>query len=95
VPAPVFDTVVATIIAVIIFREQCRRHGLEAVSKFRSLAAKILVVSFAPDVLLAVQHWSGGGWPEAVALMSMHVAVWAICVTMLPALVTVKEPDPA
>jgi len=28
----------------------------------------------------------GGGWPEAVFLMMMHVVVWAICVTLLPAL---------
>jgi hypothetical protein len=28
-----------------------------------------------------------GGWPEAFAPMAMHVAVWAVCVTMLPALV--------
>jgi hypothetical protein len=59
---------------------------LEPVREFRSLAWKILVVSFVPDIGLAMQHWFGGGWPEAVALMSMHIAVWAICVTILPTL---------
>lgn len=34
----------------------------------------------------------GGGWPEAFALMTMHVAVWAICATFLPWLVLTKDP---
>jgi hypothetical protein len=33
-----------------------------------------------------MQHWFGGGWPEAVALMFMHIAVQGICVTILPGL---------
>jgi hypothetical protein len=49
---------------------------------------KVLLVSFVPDIALATLHWFGGGWPEALALMTMHIAVWAICVTILPALVT-------
>jgi hypothetical protein len=28
----------------------------------------------------------GGGWPEVLFLMIMHVVVWAICVTLLPGL---------
>jgi hypothetical protein len=39
-----------------------------------------------PDIALAVFHGFGGGWPEALALMVMHVGVWAICVMLLPAL---------
>jgi hypothetical protein len=34
----------------------------------------------------------GEGWPEACALMTMHVVVWAICVTLLPSLATTKHP---
>ena len=34
----------------------------------------------------------GGGWPEACALMAMHVAVWTICVTLLPWLAIAKHP---
>ena len=34
----------------------------------------------------------GGGWPEAWALMMMHVVVWAICAGLLPALATTKQP---
>jgi hypothetical protein len=62
------------------------RSSLEPVRDYRALAAKVLVVSFIPDIALAVLHGFGGGWPEALALMVMHVAVWAICVTLLPAL---------
>ena len=82
---PVFDTVVAVSIAIVVF-SRIWRDSLEPAREFRSLAAKVLAVSFAPDVALAVMHGFGGGWPEAFALMTMHVVVWAICVTMLPAL---------
>ena len=36
-----------------------------------------------------------GGWPEACALMTMHVFVWAICATLLPSLATTKHPRKA
>ncbi len=82
---PVFDTVVAVGIAILVFA-RIWRDSLEPAREYRSLAAKVLIVSFAPAVALAVMHGFGGGWPEAFALMAMHVAVWAICVTILPAL---------
>ena len=58
--------------------------------RFR-VAAGVLLISFAPDVALATGQMHGAGWPEAFALMSMHVAVWAICVTILPRLVVAKS----
>jgi hypothetical protein len=64
------------------------RYSLEPVREYHSLGWKILLVSFGPDIALATLHWFGSGWPEALTLMRMHVAVWVICVTMLPALVT-------
>ncbi len=82
---PIFDTVVASGAATVVFA-RIWSDSLEPAREYRSLAAKVLIVSFAPDVALAVMHGFGGGWPEAFALMTMHVAVWAICVTMLPAL---------
>jgi hypothetical protein len=82
---PVFDTVVAVGVAIFVFA-RIWSDSLEPAREYRSLAAKVLIVSFAPDVALAVLHGFGGGWPEAFALMAMHIAVWAICVTMLPAL---------
>ena len=82
---PAFDTVVAVAIAIFVFA-RIWSDSLEPAREYRSLAAKVLIISFAPDVALAVMHGFGGGWPEAFALMAMHIAVWAICVTMLPAL---------
>lgn len=82
---PVFDTVVAVCIAIGVFA-RIWSDSLEPAREYRSLAARVLIVSFLPDIALAVLHGFGGGWPEAFALMTMHVAVWAVCVTMLPAL---------
>ena len=81
---PVFDTVIAVGAAIVVFA-RIWSDSLEPARDYRSLAAKVLIVSFVPDVALAVMHGFGGGWPEAFALMAMHIAVWAICVTMLPA----------
>jgi hypothetical protein len=88
---PIVDTVWGSGAAVLVFHSMCRdTYG--AVNKYRALAVKALVVSFLPDVWLGIQHGFGGGWPEASALATMHVAVWAICVTLLPHLVTTKRP---
>ena len=84
--APTFDTVLFCGCAVVTFFSM-RRYSLEPIREYRSLAWKVLLVSFGPDIALATLHWFGGGWPEAVALMAMHIAVWAICVTILPGLV--------
>jgi hypothetical protein len=58
----------------------------------RRVAAVVLILSFVPCVLLAISHVMGGSWPEACALMTMHVVVWAICVTLLPSLAITKHP---
>jgi hypothetical protein len=88
---PFKDTVLFGTAAVLVFLGKCR-YSLEPITEYRALAAKALLVSFLPDVALAVGHWFGGGWPEAFALMTMHVAVWGICVTVLPAMVAMKHP---
>jgi hypothetical protein len=82
---PIFNTIVAVSAATIVF-VRIWSDSLEPAPEYRSLAAKVLVFSFAPDVAVAVFHGFGGGWPEACALMAMHIAVWAICLTLLPAL---------
>jgi hypothetical protein len=80
---PIFDTVFFGAWAVLVFLAM-GRYSSAPIRAYRSLAWKVLIVSFAPDIALATLHWFGGGWPQAVALMTMHVAVWGICVTMLP-----------
>jgi hypothetical protein len=87
---PLLDTVMFGTAAVLVFLGKCR-YSLEPIPDYRALAAKALAVSFLPDVALAMGHWFGGGWPEAFALMAMHVAVWGICVTVLPGMVAMKH----
>jgi hypothetical protein len=87
---PVFDTVVFASAAVLVFARFCRDNS-DPIRDYRRLARGILLISFVADILLALTKGFGGGWPEALSLMSMHVAVWAICVTLLPAAVVVKR----
>ena len=63
-----------------------------SVRTWRRVAAVVLILSFVPCVLLAISHIMGGGWPEACVLMTMHVVVWAICVTLSPSLTITKHP---
>jgi hypothetical protein len=91
VAPPIFDTVLFGAAAITVFFRMCLSSLDDPTIRYRSLAWKVLVVSFAPDAIVAVRHSWGGGWPEAGALMIMHIAVWALCVTMLPALARGKK----
>ena len=88
--SPIVATIVCTAMAIYVF------VGLVSfpnpVRKWRRISAIVLLLSFAPCVLLAISHIMGGGWPEACALMAMHVVVWAVCVTLLPSLAITKHP---
>jgi hypothetical protein len=79
---PIIDTVFCVIVAIFVFLK-VSSHG---VSLWRYVSTLVLLLSFIPDVLLAKSRDMGGGWPEACALMIMHVVVWAVCVTLLPGL---------
>ena len=81
---PVLDTILGCLGAILVFGMMV--FYPESVRTYRRVAAGVLLLSFIPDVLLATSHEMGGGWPEALFLMIMHVVVWAICVTLLPAL---------
>ena len=81
---PVLDTILGCAGAVLVFVMIV--FYPESTRTYRRVAAGVLFLSFIPDVLLATSHDMGGGWPEASFLMIMHVAVWAICVTLLPGL---------
>jgi len=88
--SPIVASVVCTAMAIYVF------VGLVSypnpVRTWRRASAIVLILSFAPCVLLASSHIMGGGWPEACALMLMHVVVWAVCVTLLPSLAITKHP---
>jgi hypothetical protein len=81
---PIFDTVVCVIVAIFVFLKVSSYP--KCIRLWRCVATAALALSFLPDVLIARSRSWGGGWPEAGALMTMHVVVWAICVTVLPGL---------
>ena len=81
---PIIDTILCVIVAIFVFLKISSYAN--GVRLWRYVATAVLVLSFVPDVLLAISRDMGGGWPEACALMIMHIVVWAICVTLLPGL---------
>jgi len=88
---PVLDTVICVIVAIFVFVKVS--SNAESVWPWRYVATVVLVLSFIPDMALARSHEMGGGWPEAGALMIMHVVVWAVCVTLLPGLAFTPSPQ--
>jgi len=48
---------------------------------YRLIAFRVLLVSFLPDVVIALAHPEN--WTHATALAAMHVAAWAVCVSLL------------
>jgi hypothetical protein len=90
VAPPIVDTILCTLVAIFVFIKIT--SGPNPIRTWRRVATVVLILSFTPDVLLAISHDMGGGWREACALMTMHVVVWALCVTLLPSLAIAKHP---
>ncbi len=88
--SPIVATVGCTVVAIYVFVGMVSYPN--PVRTWRRVSAVVLILSFAPCVLLAISHIMRGGWLEAYALMTMHVVVWAICATLLPLLATTKHP---
>jgi hypothetical protein len=86
---PIFDTILGCLGAIFVFVSMVFYE--DSVGRYRRVALVVLLVSFVPDVLIAVSHDMGGGWAEACFLMIMHIVVWAICVTLLPMLGMTKH----
>lgn len=87
---PIIDTILCTVVAIFVFVKIM--FGPNPLRTWRRVAAVVLILSFTPDVMLAINHSMGASWPEAFALMTMHVAVWTLCVTLLPALAITRYP---
>jgi uncharacterized membrane protein len=87
--SPIVATIGCTLMAIYVFVGMVSYPN--PVRTWRRVSALVLILSFAPCVLLAVSHIMGGGWLEACALMTMHVVVWVICATLLPWLATTKH----
>ena len=88
--SPIIATIVCTGMAIYVFVGMVSYPNL--VRTWRGVSTIVLILSFLPCVLLAISHIMGGGWPEACALITMHVVVWAVCVTLLPSLAITKHP---
>jgi hypothetical protein len=88
--SPIIATLVCTAMAIYVFIGMASHPN--SVRTWRRVSAVVLILSFMPCVLLAISHIMGGGWPEACALMTMHIVVWAICATLLPSLAITKHP---
>jgi len=87
--SPIVATIGCTAIAIYVFVGMVSYPN--PVGTWRRVSAVVLILSFVPNVLLAISHVMGGGWREACALMTMHVAVWATCATLLPSLAITKH----
>ena len=97
-------------LAVLVFRRVVMKHAEGAISDqlfgyvfffardpiatYKSLAIKVLLVSFLPDIAIGLSQARGATWPGAFALMTMHIAAWAVCVPMLAKLTTMKAKQP-
>jgi uncharacterized membrane protein len=88
--SPIVGTIGCTAMAIYVFVGMVSYPN--PVRTWRRVSAVVLILSFVPCVILAISHIMGGGWPEAFALMTMHVVVWAICATLLPWVAITKHP---
>jgi len=69
------------------------RFALNPIRTYRIIAAVVLMISFLPDIAVGRSHTAGANWPNAFALMTMHVTAWAVCVTMLSKLTASEQRD--
>ena len=59
------------------------RFAAAPIRTYQIIAFAFLLISFLPDIGFARSSMPGANWPDAIALMVMHVVAWAICVSML------------
>jgi hypothetical protein len=88
--SPIVATIGCTAMAVYVFVGMASYP--KPIRTWRRVSAVVLALSLLPCILLAISHIEGGGCPEACVLMAMHVVVWAICATVLPAVALTKHP---
>ena len=80
--APIAFTVILVTAAVLVFAAVAR-FARNPVRTYGIIAIIVLLLSFLPDVGFARTSMPGANWPNAIALMIMHVVAWAITVQML------------
>ena len=80
--APTLFTVVLVAAAVLVFAIVCR-FSRTPLRTYQRIALVALFLSFLPDIPIGMGTTPGGTWPLAIVFMVMHVAAWAVTVTML------------
>ena len=79
---PIVSTFVFVTGAVLVFA-LVSRFAANPIRTYQIIALVFLFLSFLPDIAYPQSHMRGANWPNAVALMGMHVVAWGICVSML------------
>jgi hypothetical protein len=59
------------------------RFARDPFRTYQIIAFAFLLISFLPDLAFARSPMPGANWPNAIALMLMHVAAWLISVGIL------------
>ena len=84
---PILFTLVLVTGAVLVFA-LVARFAKNPIRSYQIIAFVFLLLSFLPDIGFAQSPMPGANWSNAIALMTMHIAAWAICVTVLVKLST-------
>ena len=79
---PSISTFVLVTGAVLVFA-LVSRFAANPIRTYQIIAFIFLLLSFLPDIVYPQSHMRGANWPNAVALMTMHVVAWGICVSIL------------
>jgi hypothetical protein len=79
---PVIFTFVLVTGAVLVFA-LVSRFAAKPIRTYQIIAFVFLLISFLPDIGFARSPMPGANWPNAIALMIMHIVAWGICVSML------------
>jgi len=88
--APTLDTTILVSLGILVFGA-ISSTATNPIRTFRRVAFGVLILSLFPALATVNSRQWGGNWPNAIALMLMHIAAWAVCVTMLPRLTLTHE----
>jgi hypothetical protein len=87
---PIIDTAILTSFSVLVFGG-IASAARNPIRTFSTVARVVLVLSFLPAVATANATAWGGSWANSLGLIVMHVAGWAVCVSMLTRLMLRKN----
>src|SRR5262249_34467720 len=79
--APTFDTTILVSFGILVFGA-ISSTATNPIRTFRRVALGVLILSLFPALATVNSRQWGGNWPNAIALILMHIAAWAVCVTL-------------